>query len=121
MSEEKKEVIEEITPVVPTYKFSEEEGMEELPPVKRQIAKSMEVTEMFTYYDALAYMMRMEKAIEDKKVEIGTLETMVGKYKEELDIIDGQFNINEMEKTFQLELHEKLKKEEAEKEDVKEE
>ncbi len=118
MSEDKKEeVVEEVEEkqdekIVPTYKFVVEEGDEELPPVKRKIAKTMEVTETFNYYDALKYKMQMEKAIGDKEKEIGTLKTMVEKYEEELGMIEEQFDINEMERTYQVELHEKLKLEE---------
>lgn len=107
MSEEKK---------VPVYTWVEEEGVDEITPSKRKIAKTMEITETFNYYDALSYCMRLEKEIENKKAEIEGLQSMVDAYKEELEIIDKELGVNEFDHKWNVELHEKLKAEEANKE-----
>jgi len=102
--------------VKPTYKFVPLEiGEDEVEPSKRKIAKTMEVTEMFTYYDALKYVMQMEKAIEDKKVEIEGLVSMVKAYRDEIAIVDKQFDVPKMDEVYNLELHRKLKEEEVNK------
>ena len=101
--------------IIPTYHWVEEEleeGEEEKSPVHRTIGKTMEVTEEFTYFDALKYKMKLEKTIKDKEAEIETLKTMVKAYEEELNIIEDQFDINQEEAKFQLDKHERLKKEE---------
>lgn len=118
MDEEKK--------VIPVYKWVEEEvkegeegeEVEELTPIRRKIAKTMEVTEHFTYYDALEYCMKMEKAVEDKKAEIDSLETMIKAYREEIEMIEKALKVTAMEEEWNLELHKKLK---AEKEAASEE
>jgi len=108
MDEEKK--------VIPTYEWVKEEGeTEEVTPIRRKIAKKMEVTETFTYYDALAYCMKMEKAVEDKKGEIEALESVIKAYREEIELIEQALGVTKMEEEWNVELHEKLKKEEDEK------
>lgn len=107
---EKKELI------VPTYKWVEEEGGNDVPPIKRKISKTMEITENFNYYDTLAYVMKMEKAIEDKRKEIEGLETMIKAYRDELELIEDTLHVNEEERKWNIELHEKLKEEESKKE-----
>lgn len=99
--------------IVPKYEYVEEEGSNEVAPIRRKIAKTMEITETFTFYDALAYCMKMEKAIEDKKAEIAGLQSMVDAYREEIVLIEEQLGVESMESAYQLELHEKLKQEEA--------
>lgn len=108
--------------IVPVYKFVEEEGAENTTPIRRKIAKTMEITETFTFYDALAYCMKMEKAIKDKEAEIEGLQHMVDAYRKEIVEIEKQLAVEDMEKEYNLELHEKLKAEEEEKklEEVKE-
>lgn len=100
---------------VPTYKFVEEEGVSDIAPIKRKIAKTMEVTEMFTYYDALAYCMKMEKRVEDLKAEISGLESMIKAYHDEIEIIEKELGVTEIDRVWNLELHEKLVAEEKEK------
>lgn len=105
----------------PKYAWVIEEGVDEVTPVRRKISKTMEITENFTFYDALAYKMKMEKRVEDLKGEIMGLESMIKAYDEELEVIEEQLGVEEFEKQYNLELHEKLKKEEEEKGDVVEE
>lgn len=75
----------------------------------------MPITESFTYYDALAYVMKMEKARDDKKAEIHGLEEMIKAYRDELEIIEKALNVDEIDKKWNLELHKKLKAEADEK------
>lgn len=98
--------------IVPKYSWVEEDGVDEVSPSKRKIAKTMEVTETFSYYDALAYCMRMEKEVENKLAEIEGLNSMIKAYRDELEIIDKELNVNEFDKEWNLELHKKLKAEE---------
>ncbi len=95
----------------PVYKFVDEEGASEVEPNKRKIAKIMEVTETFTYFDALKYCMKLEKSKEDKLAEIAGLDAMIDAYKKELAIIDSELDIVHGDEVFNQELHEKLKKE----------
>ena len=102
--------------IEPKYEWVEEDGAQFIAPVKRKINKTMEITESFTYYDALAYCMKMEKAIEDKRAEIQGLEGMVNAYREELELIEKELGVTKEEEEFQLELHEQKKKERDESE-----
>lgn len=95
----------------PKYAFISAETDVETQPSKRKIAKTMEVTELFTYYDALAYCMKIEKAIEDKKAEIVGLEDMASAYRKELELINKVLGVVEEDEIFHNELHEKLKSE----------
>jgi len=101
--------------VVPKYAWTEAKEGEVVTPIRRQIAKTMEVTELFTYYDALAYVMKMEKAVADKQAEIQGLEVMIKAYQDELEIVEKELSVTELEEKYNLELHEKLKREELEK------
>lgn len=104
----------------PKYEYVIEDGIEDITPIKRKIAKTMEITETFTYYDALAYCMKMEKAVEDKKAEIEGLESMIKAYRDEIEIIEKELGVTEMEREWNIELQKKLQAEEASK-DVSEE
>lgn len=97
----------------PVYKFVEEEGVEDITPIRRKIAKTMEVTENFNYYDTLAYVAKMEKAVKEKEAEIEGLNSMIKAYKEEIELIEQELGIVELEEKWNLDLHEKLKAEEA--------
>lgn len=105
--------------IKPEYKFVEEEG--DIAPVRRKIAKTMKVTENFCYYDVLAYIMKMEKTIEDKKAEITGLEAMAKAYRNEIELIEQVLDVTKIEEKYQLDLHEKLKAEEAMKEEKSDE
>lgn len=98
---------------VPVYAFKDFEGESDLPPVKRTIAKTMEVTETFNYFDALAYKMKMEKALKDKEAELEGLNNMIEAYDKELKIIEEKFDINKLEKDYQLGLYHTLNTEEV--------
>ena len=97
--------------VVPVYVFVKEEGDAELQPSKRKIAKTMEVTETFSYYDALAYCMKIEKAIEDKEKEIEGLISMRDAYRKELEVINSKLDIVKADEEYHAALHETLKAE----------
>jgi hypothetical protein len=101
--------------IVPTYKFVEVEGADDITPVKRQIAKTHEVTETFTYYDALTYKIKLEKAIADKLSEVDGYRVMLKAYEEELALIEDVLHVDEFDRKWNLELHEKLKLEELQK------
>lgn len=113
---------EEIVPpaIPPKYEWAEEDGAEFIAPVKRKINKTMEITESFTYYDALKYCMRMEKEVENKKAEISGLESMIKAYKDEIELIERELDVTTIEETFQRALHEKLKEENEKAEGLKE-
>lgn len=101
--------------IIPTYKWVEEEGVNDITPIRRKIAKTMEVTETFTYYDALAYCMKMEKAVEDKKAEIAGLESMIKAYKDEIELIEQSLGVTKVEETWNQDLQTKLQREELDK------
>ena len=95
--------------VIPKYEFIVDEESEAVAPVKRKIAKTMETVEEFCYFDALKYCMQMEKALVDKEGEIEGLKNMIKAYRDELDIIEKQFDLNNLEKEFQLTVQEEAK------------
>ena len=103
--------------ITPKYEWVKEEGADSLSPSKRKIAKTMEITETFTYYDALAYCMKMEKAVEDKKAEIQGLESMIKAYREEIELIEQALDVTKADETYNRQLHEKLKAEAEAKEE----
>lgn len=96
----------------PKYEWVEEEGVENITPVKRKINKTMVVTESFNFYDVLAYCMKMEKAIEDKEAEADGLRAMVKAYKDELELVEKELGVTDFDAKWNLALHEKLKEEE---------
>lgn len=113
----KKEEKVEVERIVPKYAWTPEDGAEFIAPVKRKINKTMEVTEVFTYFDALQYVMKMEKAVKDKQAEIDGLESVIKAYREEIELIEQELGVTGVEEEFQQNLHLKLKAEaEAEKE-----
>lgn len=93
--------------IVPKYSFVEEEGQSELTPIKRKIAKTMEVTETFNVFETMQYLAKMKKAIEDKKAEVSGLESMVKAYEEELELIEKSVGVQRLEVEFQKEIAEK--------------
>lgn len=99
--------------IVPKYEFKVEEGDEKLQPSKRKIAKTMEVTETFTYYDALAYCMKMEKAVADKKAEIEGLQSMIEAYRKELVQIEKALDVTKADEEYHAAVQKKLQEEEA--------
>lgn len=101
----------------PKYEFVVEEGVEDVAPIRRKINKTMEVTESFNYYDTLAYVMKMEKAVADKEAEIEGMKSMIKAYKDEIELIEEKLGLTEMERVWNLELHEKLVAETKEKEE----
>lgn len=88
----------------PEYKFIEEEGQEELSPIKRKIAKTMEVTETFNVYDAMSYVGKIDKAIADKQAEIDGLVSMKEAYEKELKLIEDKLGVQKLEEEYQKSL-----------------
>lgn len=111
----KEKIVDDSKLAVPTYVWADEEGEADLTPVKRKIAKTMEVTETFNYYDALKYVMQLEKAKTDKEAEIEGLNSMIKAYRDEIEIVEKALNVTKVEKEWNLELHRKLKEEEVNK------
>lgn len=89
----------------PTYKFAEVPEGTLIPgsPLKKQIAKTMEITETFTIFDVMQYIAKLKKAIEDKEAEKEGLVAMLKAYEEELSIVEESLNIKELEEKFQKE------------------
>ncbi len=102
---------EEEKKIIPKYEFAKEDGAEFIAPVKRKINKTMEITEVFTYFDALQYCMKLEKAVADKQAEIDGLNAMIKAYKDEIELIEKELSVTEIEDAFQLALIEKIKEE----------
>ena len=100
---------------VPIYKFVSAEGEEVLPPIRRKIAKTMEVTEEFNLYSVYQHLGKMKKAISDREAEIKALEVEKGRYELELKIIEKALRVTDLEESFQREaLKEALAKKAAE-------
>ncbi len=89
--------------VEPTYKFAEvpEGVINPIEPIKKQIAKTMEVTENFTVYDVMAYIAKMKKAREDKLAEAEGLEGMIKAYEDELALIEKALGVQKAEEEYQ--------------------
>lgn len=98
---------EETKSVVPTYVFVETEG-EDLPPIKRQIAKTMEITENFRLYDVYAHLGALDKKIKEFEENIGALTAQKKNFLDELEVIEKALGISEMESEYN-----KVKAEEA--------
>lgn len=102
---------------VPTYELLPLEigkGKEDVSPIHRQIAKTMEVTETFNVYETMVYLAKMKKAITDKEAEITGIQSMIEAYEKELMVIESQLGIQGMEELFQKEYAENLAKENEE-------
>lgn len=96
--------------IKPKYKFVEVEkveGVEEVTPIKRKIAKTMEITEEFSAYDAIEYVAKMKKGIADKEAEIEGLRSMIKAYEDELEIIENELSVQAMEADYQKEIAKK--------------
>ncbi len=88
----------------PKYEFVLEEGVIESP-IKRKIAKTMEITEHFTVFDAMSYLGKLHKAVEDKEAEIVGLKSMIEAYEKELMMIEDILGVQKMEEQFQDEIN----------------
>jgi hypothetical protein len=97
--------------ITPKYEFAVEDGAELIAPIRRKINKTMEITESFTYYDALAYCMKMEKAVQDKQAEIDGINSMIKAYRDEIEIIEKQLAVTEIEEKWNKDLQKKLQEE----------
>lgn len=96
----------EIKEVKPRYAFVEVEAKEgeEITPIKRKIAKTMEITEEFSAYDAIEYVAKMKKGIADKEADIEGLRSMIKAYEDELKLIEDELGVQAMEADFQKEI-----------------
>lgn len=97
----KKEKVKHLDVVVPKYQFApltDEES--KLPPVQRQVFKTMEITESFTVYSVFQHLAKMDKAIADKQAEIDGLEDMKKAYMAEMAVIENQLGIEDLEQEF---------------------
>jgi len=94
--------------IEPKYEFAKYEEGVEVPaqPIKRNIAKTMEVTEMFTVYDAMVYLSKVDKAIADKQAEIDGLVAMKEAYEKELKVVEKALDVQKSEDEYQKELAE---------------
>ena len=102
--------------IEPKYEFVTNEGDELVNPYKRTVAKTMEVTENFSPFDAMQYVAKMRKEKENKLAEIQGLEVMIKAYEDELDIINKRLGLPKLEKDFmkqEVERSKKMAKEEA--------
>ncbi len=120
MSENKSEKNKHIDIVVPKYKFApltEEE--KKLPPVQRQVFKTMEITESFTVYSVFQHLAKMDKAIEDKQKEIEGLISMKENYMNEMAVIEKQLGITDLENEFNMIRLKEIQEEEKKKLEVK--
>lgn len=91
--------------VKPTYEFVvPKEGETIVSPIRRNIAKTMPVTENFTIYDTMVYMAKMEKAIQDKYAEIEGLKNMKEAYAKELALVQDSLDIEDLEAQFAAEM-----------------
>lgn len=94
--------------VKPKYEFVVEEGVSDVTPVKRKIAKTMEVTETFNVFETMQYLARMDKAIADKEAEVEGLKKMKEAYQAELDLIESELGVQALDKEYQKEVAERV-------------
>lgn len=108
---------------VPEYKFDDYKDLELVPiqPIKKRIAKTMEVTETFNVYDVIAHIVKMDKAIQDKEAEVEGLKSMKKAYEDELQIIEKALGVQKMEEEYQIKLAEEAQKEDSSTEEKNEE
>jgi hypothetical protein len=95
----------------PKYEIVVTEETADKSPIHQQVAKTMEVTEKFTVYEAMSYLGKLKKALADKEAEIKGIESMIEAYETELEIIEGQLGIQKMEEDYQKEFAENISKE----------
>lgn len=99
----------EVNAIVPKYAFVPlKEGEELITPVKRQIAKTMETTELFDVFSTLEYVAKMDKAILDKEAEVEGLKQMKKAYQDEIDLVESKLGVLKLDEEFQRELAEKV-------------
>lgn len=89
--------------VKPVYKFAEVPEGEINPgsPLKKRVAKTMEVTEHFTIYEVMQYIEKMKKAKADKQAEIDGLDSMIEAYEKELNEIKESLSIDELQAEYE--------------------
>ena len=76
--------------------------------VKKNIAKTMEITEMFNMFDVMSYIAKMDKGIADKEAELEGLKSMKLAYEEELEIIEKELGIKKKQAEWEKNQAEKL-------------
>lgn len=92
----------------PTYTFAEvpEGELNPASPIRKKIAKTMEITESFTLYEAMQYIAKLKKAIADKDAEKEGLEAMLKAYEAEFKIIEEALGVQKLEEEYQKALAE---------------
>ncbi len=89
--------------VKPTYEFAEvpEGSIDPIEPIKKQIAKKMLTTDLFTVFDVLTYIGKMKKAVDDKQAEIDGMNAMIKAYEDELTLIEDKLGVQKLEDEYQ--------------------
>lgn len=100
----------------PVYKFADYPEGVLIPgqPIKKNIAKTMEVTELFSMYDVMAYIAKMDKGIADKEAELEGLKAMREAYMDEVELIETELGIKKAQEKWEKE-HAESVQEEADK------
>lgn len=94
---------------VPKYSFADVPDGTLIPasPIKKTIAKTMEVTENFNIFDVMTYIAKLKKAIADKDAEKEGMVHMLKAYEDELEFIEKELGVQKMEEEYQREVAEK--------------
>lgn len=89
--------------IKPVYKFAEVPEGTLIPasPIKKQIAKTMEVTETFNIFEVMQYIAKLKKAIEDKDAEKEGMVHMLKAYEDELELIEAELGVQKLEEEYQ--------------------
>lgn len=95
--------------VIPKYSFQEVEG-EELPPVRRTIGKTHEITETFTVYDIFKGLAMLEKRIADSKAQTEMFEKQRENYLAEIEVIEEQLGVSNLQDEYQKAMVEEVQK-----------
>lgn len=105
--EESKEIVP--ATAIPVFTFDPKlDETEETPPIRRQIGKTMSITENFTLYDVFKYVGQVDKKIKEFRDGIEALEAQRKNYMDEVALIEQQLGVSDLEAQYQ-----KVKAEEA--------
>ena len=101
----------------PKYEFAKYPDGVLIPgqPIKKDIAKTMEVTEKFNIFDVMTYVAKMDKAIGDKEAELEGLKSMKKAYEDELEIIEKALGVQKAQEAWEKAEAERIQKEADEK------
>lgn len=99
------EQIKELELQTPKYEFVQpEEGGQEVSPIKRNIAKIQETAQTFTLYDVYKIIGQLDKQIEDKEAEIGSIKDTKALFEAELVLIEKALKVTDLETQYQNEV-----------------